>query len=233
MNDALLENLNGVHPHLEALVRRAIEIVPYEVAVAVGKRSQKEQDTLAKGGRVSSSSRHVPMPGGNGFSHAVELDILLDWDENGNNHAIAYRELALAFKKASQELDIPFDWGGDRKTDKDTSYFQLPTRGYPLDGPVRPLSVEPAPEPSDPPKKPVWDEIDPLVDEINNESSGSDAGSAESEESEEPENNDSVVFEDDLDAELDSVDASFEVIEDDEFEDDSDDEDKDLYVPGK
>lgn len=182
-DEGLMENLKGVHPHLEALTRRAIEIAPYEIAVAVGKRSQVEQNMLFIQNRVSSKdSRHVPMPGGNGFSHAVELDIISDNPD--------YGQLNLAFRKASQELEIPYDWGGNRKTNKEEGYFQLPTRGYPLDGPVRPLPSKPSPTPSEPPEMPVWGEIDTAIGELSDKEDEEFEGNTDLEDKENHESTD-------------------------------------------
>ncbi|WP_411692198.1 M15 family metallopeptidase, partial [Escherichia coli] len=37
-----------------------------------------------------------------------------------------YEKIAAAFRQASQELNIPVEWGGDWKTLKDGPHFQLP-----------------------------------------------------------------------------------------------------------
>ncbi|EIT3942437.1 M15 family metallopeptidase, partial [Escherichia coli] len=40
-------------------------------------------------------------------------------------------KIAAAFRQASQELNIPVEWGGDWKTLKDGPHFQLPHGAYP------------------------------------------------------------------------------------------------------
>ncbi len=103
-------NLIGVHPHLVAVVERAIELTTQDFNVFEGARSINQQKAnVAKG--VSTTlhgSRHLI--GKDGYAHAVDLVPYINgkvvWDWEG-----CYK-IAEAVKQASIELNIPIRWGG-------------------------------------------------------------------------------------------------------------------------
>ncbi len=117
-----LARLEGVHPDLVRVVKRAIEITPVDFTVTEGLRTVERQRALvAAGASQTMKSRHIT-------GHAVDLAALVmgevrwDWP--------LYAKLAGAMKAAAKEVGVPLEWGGDWKM-KDGPHFQLPWANYP------------------------------------------------------------------------------------------------------
>lgn len=113
-----LAKLATVHPDLQALTRRAIEITTVDFTVFEGARTLERQKALvASGASRTLRSRHLT-------GDAVDLVPWLDgrpvWD------VAACRQIAAAMKQASAELQIPVEWGGDWKGFFDGPHFQRP-----------------------------------------------------------------------------------------------------------
>ena len=113
-----LSRLEGVHPDLVKVVKRAIEITEVDFRVSEGLRSKSRQAELVKAGASqTNNSRHLT-------GHAVDLVAMIglkvrwDWP--------LYHKLADAMKQAAKELNVPIEWGGDWITFKDGPHFQLP-----------------------------------------------------------------------------------------------------------
>jgi peptidoglycan L-alanyl-D-glutamate endopeptidase CwlK len=118
-----LARLDGVHPDLVRVVKRAIEVTETDFGVGEGLRTEKRQRQLvASGASMTMRSRHLT-------GHAVDLvayigsRISWDWP--------LFYKIADAMKQSAKELDIPLEWGGDWKSFKDGPHFQLPWREYP------------------------------------------------------------------------------------------------------
>lgn len=116
-------NLQGVHPDLIAVVKRAIEITEVDFKVIEGLRNLSRQQKLVQSGASKTmNSRHLT-------GHAVDLMALVDgkgrWDWP------LYHTIAKAMKQASKELGIPLEWGGDWIGWKDGPHYQLPWKQYP------------------------------------------------------------------------------------------------------
>lgn len=123
LSERSLRRLEGVHPDLVKVVKRAIEITPVDFAVTEGLRTKEKQEQLVKAGASKTlRSRHLT-------GHAVDLaavigsEVRWDW--------ALYPQIANAMKKAAYELDVPIEWGGDWKTFKDGPHFQLTWDEYP------------------------------------------------------------------------------------------------------
>jgi hypothetical protein len=115
--------LQGVHPDLVKVTRRALELSPVDFGITEGLRSQERQKQMvAQGSSQTMNSRHLT-------GHAVDVVAYagsdISWDMP------LYQQIAQAFKQASVELSIPVEWGGDWKTLKDGPHFQLPFAQYP------------------------------------------------------------------------------------------------------
>ena len=117
-----LSRLEGVHPDLVKVVKRAIEITEVDFRVSEGLRTKVRQAELVKSGASQTqNSRHLT-------GHAVDLvamiglDVRWDWP--------LYYKIADAVKQAAKELNVPIEWGGDWKTFKDGPHFQLPWGSY-------------------------------------------------------------------------------------------------------
>ncbi len=123
LNDRSRSRLQGVHQDLVRVVLRAAEITEIEFVVTEGVRTKARQKQLvAAGASKTMNSRHLT-------GHAVDLAAVVagkvrwDWP--------LYHKLAAAMKRASAELGIPLEWGGDWRTFKDGPHFQLPWKAYP------------------------------------------------------------------------------------------------------
>lgn len=127
------QNLNGVHKDLARVVTLAAVRTKIPFAVTEGCRALAREQHLIETGFSSLKDprrcRHVPTT--DGVGHAVDLAPL---DNNGVptwSHIEAFTPIAQAMKSAAAELKIPLEWGGDWKTFKDYSHFQLPWKQYP------------------------------------------------------------------------------------------------------
>lgn len=117
-----LTALEGVHPDLVAVVKRAIEITEVDFVVTEGRRTAARQAQLfAAGASTTMNSRHLT-------GHAVDLaawvgQVRWDWP--------LYNKLATAMKAAASELGVSIVWGGDWKSFKDGPHFELNRKVYP------------------------------------------------------------------------------------------------------
>lgn len=123
LSERSLRRLEGVHPDLVRVVKRAIEITPVDFAVTEGLRTKEKQEQLVKAGASKTMrSRHLT-------GHAVDLaavigsEVRWDW--------ALYPQIANAMKSAASELNVPIEWGGDWVSFKDGPHFQLPWEQYP------------------------------------------------------------------------------------------------------
>lgn len=123
-----LERLQGVHPDLVKVVKRALELTEYDFSVIEGVRSIETQRAyVEKGVSKTMNSRHLT-------GHAVDLYPVgrpTPWDRCHN--------VAAAMLAAAKELGIHVRWGGDfnengRSDDEsfyDGPHFELSRRKYP------------------------------------------------------------------------------------------------------
>jgi peptidoglycan L-alanyl-D-glutamate endopeptidase CwlK len=115
------KNLNGVHPDLVKVVRKAAETASFVVTEGV-RTAERQAQLVAVGASQTTKSRHLT-------GHAVDLAALVgtevrwDWP--------LYAQLAKVMKQAAQQLNVPIEWGGDWKSFKDGPHFQLPWDKYP------------------------------------------------------------------------------------------------------
>ena len=115
-----LQRLEGVHPDLVMVVKRAISISEQDFSVGEGLRSLSRQRELVNTGKSTTmNSRHLT-------GHAVDLfPYPLSWDWQ------YYYPIADAMKQAAEELDVDLEWGGDWKSFPDGPHFQLSWESYP------------------------------------------------------------------------------------------------------
>lgn len=117
-----LSRMNGVHPDLVKVVKRAIEITEVDFAVTEGLRTKERQVQLVKAGASKTmNSRHLT-------GHAIDLVAVLNgkisWDWP------LYYKIAAAMKQAAKELNVPIIWGGDWRTFKDGPHYELDRKFY-------------------------------------------------------------------------------------------------------
>lgn len=125
-----LSRLDGVHPDLIKVVKRAIELTEIDFMVTEGVRTAaRQQQLVSAGASQTTRSRHLPTANRCGLSCAVDLaamvgtEVRWDWP--------LYPKLAKAMKAAAIELGVPIEWGGDWKSLVDGPHFQLPWRTHP------------------------------------------------------------------------------------------------------
>lgn len=119
-----LQRLNGVHPDLVRVVKRAITLTKVDFTVLEGKRTLKRQRQLvAAGASQTLNSRHLT-------GHAVDLGAMVNgkvrWDWP------LYNSIYDAMKQAAAIEKVRIEWGGNWKTFKDGPHYQLPFRYYPV-----------------------------------------------------------------------------------------------------
>lgn len=122
-----LERLEGVHPDLVKIVKRAIELTTVDFTVLEGLRSvSRQRELVDKGASQTMNSRHIKAP--NGYGHAVDLGAWIDGDVSWDWKY--YHKIAEAVADAAKELRIPVEWGGNWKSFKDGPHWQLPWKSY-------------------------------------------------------------------------------------------------------
>lgn len=117
-------NLIGVHPDLQAVVRRALEITPVDFMVGEGLRNRTRQAQLvASGASRTMNSRHLT-------GHAVDLFAvvgkMIRWDWP------LYEKIAPAMKQAAKEKAVDLTWAGDWPGFRDGPHYELSWQQYPL-----------------------------------------------------------------------------------------------------
>lgn len=106
--------LVGVHPHLVAVVERAIQLTTQDFSVTDGLRTLEQQKRLVASGN-SKTMRSMHLAQSDGYSHAVDLVPYANgatrWDWS------LIRPVVLAVRAAAIEVGVPLVWGSvwDRK----------------------------------------------------------------------------------------------------------------------
>lgn len=110
-----LSNLDGIDSRLVAICHRALSLSSIDFVVIEGYRTLKRQRELYEcGASQTMNSKHLT---GKAVDVAAYVnDIRWDWP--------LYEKIAIAFKEASRELNIPIIWGGDWKM-RDGPHFEL------------------------------------------------------------------------------------------------------------
>jgi peptidoglycan L-alanyl-D-glutamate endopeptidase CwlK len=118
-----LARLNGVHPDLVRVMKRAISCSTIDFTVLEGLRTlERQKQLMASGATRTMNSRHLT-------GHAVDVAPLINgevrWDWP------LYHQLAAVIKKAAMELEVPIQWGGDWRSFKDGPHWELTWKAYP------------------------------------------------------------------------------------------------------
>jgi peptidoglycan L-alanyl-D-glutamate endopeptidase CwlK len=118
-----LLRLEGVHPDLVRVVKKAASMSDLDFTVLEGLRTlERQKQLMASGATRTMKSRHLT-------GHAVDLAPMLgsevrwDWP--------LYNKLAPILKAAATAENVPIEWGGDWRTFKDGPHWQLPWKHYP------------------------------------------------------------------------------------------------------
>lgn len=129
-----LSRLEGVHPHLVKVIKRAIEITEVDFTVLEGLRTVARQRQLVRqGSSWTMNSRHIT-------GHAVDI---APYVEGGISwHWPHYHKLAPFVWQAAEDVGIPVDrtdnkgaleWGGLWRKTPDGPHWQLSWDHYPKD----------------------------------------------------------------------------------------------------
>lgn len=123
-----LTKLEGAHPDLVRVVKRAAALSSIDFTVLeVLRTAARQKELVAKGASKTMKSRHLP--GADGKSRAVDIAPL-----DGGQVSWAwpmYHKLAPIIKQAAKDEGVPIEWGGDWRTFKDGPHWQLPWKDYP------------------------------------------------------------------------------------------------------
>ena len=103
-----MDRLEGVHPHMTAVVERAIQLTGVDFGVTQGVRTLDEQKANVAAGRSQTmASKHLLQD--DGFSHAVDVVAYIgpdvSWELN------VYDDICDAFKEAAKEVGCSIKWG--------------------------------------------------------------------------------------------------------------------------
>jgi peptidoglycan L-alanyl-D-glutamate endopeptidase CwlK len=123
LSNRSLDKLEGVHPDLVAVVKRAIQITDVDFGVTYGVRTLAEQEELYNSGRSQTmKSKHLIQD--DGYSHAV--DLVAYFGSNVSWELNVYDNICDAMAIAAEELEVPIKWGaawseGDIRFYEDTA----------------------------------------------------------------------------------------------------------------
>jgi len=118
-----LSRLDGVHPDLVRVVKKAAVLSDLDFTVLEGIRSvERQKQLVSQGASKTMNSRHLT-------GHAVDLAPLISgevrWDWP------LYHTLAKVIKAAAADEKVPLQWGGDWRAFKDGPHWELPWAFYP------------------------------------------------------------------------------------------------------
>ena len=118
-----LSRLEGVHPDLVRVVKKAAAMSDLDFTVLEGLRTvERQKELFANGATKTMNSRHIT-------GHAVDLAPMLggqiSWDWP------LYARLSKIVKAAAAAEKVPLTWGGDWRTFKDGPHWELPWKAYP------------------------------------------------------------------------------------------------------
>jgi len=118
-----LSRLEGVHPDLVRVVKKAAALSDLDFTVLEGLRTvERQKQLVAQGASKTMNSRHIT-------GHAVDLapmiggEVSWAWPQ--------YHRLAKIVKSAAADEKVPLQWGGDWRTFKDGPHWELPWKFYP------------------------------------------------------------------------------------------------------
>ena len=109
--------LEGVHPHMQELVRAAIGLSTIDFGISEGMRTKERQQLLFDEGKsLTLNSKHLK---GLAVDVYAWVDGGVSWDFKH------YEEINLAFARAAALTNTSYIWGGTWTTLKDGPHFEL------------------------------------------------------------------------------------------------------------
>jgi peptidoglycan L-alanyl-D-glutamate endopeptidase CwlK len=100
--------LEGVHPKLVSVVRRALEVTQIDFAVIDGLRTQEQQNEYVRTG-ASKTMNSMHLRQRDGYGHAVDLVPCVFGKPRWEWPLIF--QVTAAVRQASIELQVPITWG--------------------------------------------------------------------------------------------------------------------------
>lgn len=134
LSDVSLTRLKEVHPDLQKVVKRYLQIGTMPIVVLEGMRDmQTQKENVRKGASQTLRSRHLT-------GHAVDIAPFV----NGKPSFAwpSYYVLAPQMKQAAKDVGVNIEWGGDWVKFKDGPHWQLPWKSYPALGVSRSVLPE-------------------------------------------------------------------------------------------
>jgi len=103
-----LDRLRGVHPKLQAVVRRAISLTKVDFGVIEGVRTlERQQELFESGASQTMKSQHLPDE--DGYGRAVDLMAYIN--NRGCWELKVYDDIADAMKEAAKDAEVAVRWG--------------------------------------------------------------------------------------------------------------------------
>lgn len=123
LGERSLAKLQGVHPDLVRVIKKAALLSDLDFTVLEGLRTvARQKELFANGATKTMNSRHIT-------GHAVDLAPMIggkiSWDWP------LYARLSKIVKAAAVAEKVALSWGGDWKTFKDGPHWELPWKQYP------------------------------------------------------------------------------------------------------
>ena len=127
LSNKSLSRLEGVHPDLAKVVKRAIELTDFDFGITEGVRDLETQKRyVAEGRSQTMDSKHLIQE--DGYGHAIDFAVYVDgkitW---GIGY---YRKVVQAFFTAAIELGVQIEAGAMWRTLVDGPHIQLNKRYY-------------------------------------------------------------------------------------------------------
>lgn len=131
LSDRCVKRLEGVHPDLIRVVRRAAEIATDEAFIVTeGVRTiEKQKAYVAAGASKTMKSRHIPASNACALGCAVDLAAVVDGDVRWDWPL--YDRLAKLLKKAAVIEGVAITAGADWLKFRDGPHFELSHKVYP------------------------------------------------------------------------------------------------------
>lgn len=122
-----LSHLDGVHPDLVKVVKRAIELTPYDFLVHEGLRDiETQREYYESGASTTMNSRHLKQS--DGYAHAVDLYVLIGNKQTWEHKY--FRKVVQAIMTAAIELGVQLEAGALWRDFLDSPHFQLNRKYY-------------------------------------------------------------------------------------------------------
>lgn len=122
LSNKSLKKLEGVHPKLVKVVKRAIQITSIDFGISEGLRTSEKQRKLYNSKKSTTlNSRHLIQA--DGYGHAVDLFVLVNGKISWQHKHFRY--VIQAMMTASIELGVQIKAGGLWRDFLDSPHFEL------------------------------------------------------------------------------------------------------------